>query len=239
MVFPLLHRALALLIVPVLLVACENNGQSAAAMPADTLAIATDTVASDPAPQAQSPRDRAPAQIRGIYINAYAAGSGTRLPRLIALADSTELNAFVIDVKDERGIRYRSDIELAMELSQPQEVTIRNLSAMLDTLKAHGIYTIARIVVFKDPILSKAHADWSVRTPAGGLWMDRAGNSWVSPWDDRVWDYNISIAEEGWPAPDSTRSSSIMCASPSSSEICRHRCTPVPGETEPTRSRHS
>jgi hypothetical protein len=151
----------------------------------------------EPEPQAvPTPRSRAPAQIRGLYLNAYAAGSRTRLPRLIAIADSTEINAFVIDVKDERGIRYRSELELPMQLSTPAEVTIRDLGAMLDTLKAHGIYTIARLVVFNDPILSEAREEWSIRQPNGSIWRDRTGHSWVSPWDRRVWEYNLAIAEE-------------------------------------------
>ncbi|MBA2668800.1 MAG: putative glycoside hydrolase, partial [Gemmatimonadetes bacterium] len=191
----LLLHTIALLAMPSLLTGCGSS--SGDVVPAEQVATDTpDTIASEPTPAVVAPRDRAPAQIRGIYVNAYAAGSRTRLPRLLALADSTELNAFVIDVKDERGIRYRSEIALAMELAQESEVVIRDLTAMVDTMKAHGIWTIARIVVFKDPILSKARTDWSVRTPTGGLWLDRAGNSWVSPWDDRVWDYNIQIAEE-------------------------------------------
>jgi predicted small lipoprotein YifL len=191
----LILRTIALLALPSSLTGCGSSG--ADATPGDQVVTDTpDTVAAEPTPAVVAPRDRAPAQIRGIYLNAYAAGSRARLPRLLALADSTELNAFVIDVKDERGIRYRSDIALAMELAQPAEVVIRDLPAMLDTIKSRGIWTIARIVVFKDPILSKARSDWSVRTPAGGLWVDRAGNSWVSPWDNRVWDYNIQIAEE-------------------------------------------
>jgi len=151
--------------------------------------------AQEPVP-ALSPRARAPAQIRGLYVNAYAAGSRTRLPTLIAVADSTEINAFVIDVKDERGIRYRSEIELALAIAQPEEVTIRDLSGMLESLREHGIYSIARIVVFNDPILSRSHPDWSIRRPDGSPWVDRAGHTWVSPWDRRVWDYNIAIAEE-------------------------------------------
>jgi hypothetical protein len=145
---------------------------------------------------ARSPRSRAPAQIRGLYINAYAAGSRARLPRLLEMADTSEINAFVIDVKDERGIRFRSEVELAMEIAQPAEVTIRNLPALLDTLKAHQLYTIARIVLFNDPILSKARPDWSIKRPDGSLWTDRAGHTWVSPWDRRVWEYNLAIAEE-------------------------------------------
>jgi hypothetical protein len=139
---------------------------------------------------------RAPAAIRGIYLNAYAAGSANRLGSLIALADSTEINAFVIDVKDERGIRYRSEIELAMQLAQPGEVMIRDLAGLANRLREHGIWSMARIVVFKDPILAEAKPEWSIRRPDGSVWLDREGHSWVSTWDPGVWDYNIAIAEE-------------------------------------------
>jgi hypothetical protein len=139
---------------------------------------------------------RAPAPLRGIYLNAYAAGSTNRLGTLLALADSTEINAFVIDVKDERGIRYRSANELAMQLAQPGEVTIRDLAALATRLKERGVWSIARIVLFKDPLLSAARPMWSIRKPDGTTWVDREGNTWVSAWDPEVWDHNLDIAEE-------------------------------------------
>jgi hypothetical protein len=138
---------------------------------------------------------RAPAQIRGIYLNAYAAG-GSRINGLLELAANTEINTFVIDVKDERGIRYRSEVALAMELAQPGEVTIRDLSALATRLREAGVWSMARIVLFKDPILSKARPQWSIRKPDGSVWVDREGNTWVSAWDPEVWDYNLDIAEE-------------------------------------------
>jgi len=141
-------------------------------------------------------RERAPRPIRGIYLNAYAAGSSNRLRQLLALAERTEINTFVVDVKDEKGIHYRTQVPLAGQLAQPGEITIRDIRAFTDTLHARGIYAIARIVVFKDPILSKAKPEWSVKTPGGDLWIDKAGNSWVSTWEPAVWDYNIDIAAE-------------------------------------------
>jgi hypothetical protein len=194
--FKKLMRASALLLVCLTTASsCSGSDDDAPAAPAaGNATVAAPVVAA--APALPDPRADAPAQIRGLYINAYAAGSRARLPRLMAIADTTEINAFVVDVKDERGIRFNSEIPLAMELAQPGEVVIRNLSALADTLHAHQIYAIARIVVFNDPILSKAHPDWSIRKADGSLWADRSGNSWVSPWDQRVWDHNISIAEE-------------------------------------------
>ena len=180
----------------VLLAGCEQSGSSANASPADSTRSDTTTGAAAGAPQAAAPTGKAPAQIRGIYINAYGAGSRARMTKLLALADSTEINAFVIDVKDEKGPHYASQIALAKEMTQPGEVTYANLKTLTDTLHAHGIYAIGRVVVFKDPILSKAKPTWSIKTPAGDLWRDKAGNTWVSAWDPNVWEYNIAIAEE-------------------------------------------
>jgi hypothetical protein len=172
----------------------SRGGDSASGAPGDTGAVASP---STPGSNAQGDvRDNAPPQIRGFYINAYAAGSRTRLPQLLKIADETEINAFVVDVKDEKGIRYHTDLPLQHSLEQPGEVTIRDLKALVDTMHAHHLYAIARIVVFKDPILSKAKPEWSVKAPGGGLWHDKKGNTWVSPWDPHVWDYNLAIAEQ-------------------------------------------
>jgi hypothetical protein len=112
----------------------------------------------------------------------------------MALADSTEINAFVVDVKDEKGMRYRSELPLQKEYGG--EITIRNVSALVDSMHAHDIWAIARIVVFKDPMLSAARPDWSIRKADNTLWLDKEGNTWVSSWDPNVWEFNIEIAEE-------------------------------------------
>jgi len=191
-----------------LLAACGNDAPArTGGATADTAAGSAAAPAKDSAQATASPqtpggnaqgdvRDNAPAQIRGLYINAYAAGSRTRFPQLLKMADETEVNAFVVDVKDEKGIRYHTDLPLQHSLEQQGEVTIRDMKALVDTMHAHHLYAIARIVVFKDPILSKARPDWSVKAPGGGLWHDKKGNTWVSPWDPHVWNYNIEIAEQ-------------------------------------------
>ena len=172
-----------------------EDPEAQAAAGADSAAAGSDSVAGAPSTVA-APTNDAPAQIRGLYINAYAAGSRARLPKLIAMADSTEINTFVVDVKSERGVHYTTAVPLAKELQQEGENTLRDLKAFVDTLHAHDIYAMARIVIFKDPILSKAKPEWSIRRADGSLWVDKAGNTWVSAWDSEVWDYNLDIAEE-------------------------------------------
>jgi hypothetical protein len=176
--------------------ACTSEAHDAGARGQDSARVAAaDSAATTPAsPTRQSPAAKAPAQIRGIYLNAYAAGSRKRLSTLLRMADSTEINTFVIDVKDEKGMRYRTQLPLQKQIGG--EVTMSDLKAVVDSVHAHSVWTVARIVVFKDPLLSKAKPDWSIRMAGDALWHDKQGNTWVSAWDPNVWEFNIAIAEE-------------------------------------------
>jgi len=138
-----------------------------------------------------------PEHQRGIYLTAWVAGSSTRSEELIELARRTEVNTFVIDVKDASGyVSYRTDVALAREIGADREIRIRDVRALLDRLEAEGIWPIARIVVFQDPILARARPDMTVQDSEGGTWVDGRGDVWVNPWDRRVWDYHVEIARE-------------------------------------------
>ena len=64
-------------------------------------------------------------------------------------------------------------------------------------LKARGIYTIARIVTFKDNILATARPDLAIiDTRTGKPWIDNEKLAWVDPFREEVWAYNIAIAQE-------------------------------------------
>jgi hypothetical protein len=149
-----------------------------------------------PPPVPPRPRDQAPPIIRGIYVSAYAMGNPTKRAELLALADTTEINAFVVDVKDEDGVRHPSQVAVARQAAHERSIPVRDLKALADTLRAHGIHPIARVVVFKDPRLSRLKPEWSIRNPDGSVWRDKQGLSWVSPWDRNVWEMNVAVAEE-------------------------------------------
>jgi hypothetical protein len=73
---------------------------------------------------------------------------------------------------------------------------LRDVKGMLDTLKAHGILPIARIIVFKDSVTALLHPEWSIRREDGSIWRDKKGTPWVNPYHHELWDYNIGVAEE-------------------------------------------
>src|SRR6266496_2498155 len=137
------------------------------------------------------------ANIKGLYVNAWAFGS-SKLWQLVRLADETEVNAFVIDVKDDTGcLLYPSSVPTAEQIGANKCVRAKDAKARLDTLAAHGIYPIARIVVAKDPLLAERKASWSVKDrDTGGLWRDRINIAWVDAYNDSVWIYSAQLAQE-------------------------------------------
>ncbi len=133
---------------------------------------------------------------KALYLTVYGIGDREIRNSAIKLLEETELNALVIDVKGDRGmIPYKSTIPLASEIGAQKIITVRDMSDLLKSLKEKKIYTIARIVTFKDNLLAQARPDLAVRRN-GTVWKDRENLSWVDPSKREVWDYNISIAIE-------------------------------------------
>lgn len=138
-----------------------------------------------------------PEHIRGLYLNAWASGSSRRLEELITVARETEINAFVIDIKDATGyVSHSTSVPMAHEVGATGERRIRDLGALLDRLEAEGIYPIARIVVVKDPLVSAARPELAVQDTAGGVWIDSKEIVWLNLYSRDVWDYHVQIARE-------------------------------------------
>jgi hypothetical protein len=150
------------------------------------------------------PLDSLPQEIRlipftpkALYLSFYGIGDRSLRESAVKLIDETELNTLVIDVKGDKGmIPYKSSIPLAAEVGAQKIITVREMANLMKSLKAKGIYTIARIVVFKDNLLASARPDWAIKTQGGETWRDRENLAWVDPFNKEVWDYNINIAVE-------------------------------------------
>lgn len=134
--------------------------------------------------------------VRGIYVTSWVSGSQRMADIIAFIKANKDINAIVIDVKDDTGvISYPSNIPLAREIGSTSK-RIADLPKLVKELKEAGIYTIARIVVFKDPLLATKHTDWAVKDRNGSLWRDRKGMIWVDPHSRNVWKYNLDIAKE-------------------------------------------
>ncbi|MEK7541453.1 MAG: putative glycoside hydrolase [Patescibacteria group bacterium] len=151
------------------------------------------------------------AKIKGLYMTADVAsdpGAGAARLRkeIIRIAEETEVNGIVIDVKEVCGVDY-------------DEKRIRQL---IGELKQNNIWSIARLTVFKDASQVEAHPEWyltraspraaggecsrkrhliakspksEVRSPTSAFWQDRRGGYWMDPASEDVWRYTADIAK--------------------------------------------
>ena len=144
-----------------------------------------------------------PEPLRGLYVNRWKALGRSSMGQLMDVARRTEINALVIDVKDDRGyMLYRSRVPLAGEIGADADsiglMSHARLRALLDTMRVHGIYPIARIVVVKDPLLADHRREWAIkrRDDPSQPWLDKAGRPWLDPNHPGVWQYAADIAAE-------------------------------------------
>lgn len=133
-----------------------------------------------------------PDAVRGIYVTGISAG-GSRFDKLVQFIDDTDLNAMVIDIKEDRG-----HLTFKPEKGSPYEEISTNYiedpQKMMQVLEKKGIYPIARIVVFKDTVLAKKRPDLSF-LENGKVWTNSNGDAFVSPFQKEVWEYNVGIAK--------------------------------------------
>ena len=136
-----------------------------------------------------------PFRPRALYLSHYGVGSRALRNSALHLIGETELNAVVIDVKGDRGyvnLRATSSLARAVGAERPTE---RDLPALVGELRVRGIYTIARIVVFKDHPLAMGRPDLALRRGDGSIWHDRERLAWTDPFKHEVWEYNLAVAE--------------------------------------------
>ena len=132
-----------------------------------------------------------PDAVRGIYVTSHSAG-GSKFSDLLKLVNTTDLNAMVIDIKDDYGwITYKREGAMS-SFSKP---FMKNPKQIVQTLKDSNIYTIARIVVFKDSILASESPELSFKM-GEEVWKNQRGEAFVNPFMKQVWEHNVAVAKE-------------------------------------------
>ncbi|MBR3532626.1 MAG: GTP-binding protein [Clostridiales bacterium] len=140
--------------------------------------------AQDPVPYEHVP-------VKGLYT-----GPASNLEDCFALAENSEINAFVIDLKEAEGVLFDTTNELALETSPVYGYY--NLSEVCEQCHEHGIWVIGRIVCFKDPNLAAAYPERAIKDSAGNIlyFNTEGGRAFLDPYNEDNWEYLIELAEE-------------------------------------------
>lgn len=128
-----------------------------------------------------------PNAIRGIYFT----GSTATSPVGLKLADKLKAsggNAIVVDINEDGG---------ALTYGKPdQKPLLKDLRPFIQEMNSKGIYVIARVVAFKEKIISRVRPDMAIQNAGGGVWRDNNGSVWLDPSNPDTVQYVIAMAKE-------------------------------------------
>jgi hypothetical protein len=135
-----------------------------------------------------------PLEIRGVHVTGALASLPGKFREYVSYKHYG-LNTIELDVKDEGGeIGFApADVPLARTVGAIRP--FYNPRALVQLAHRNGIYMIGRVVCFQDPKLAQGRPDLAIKRPDGSVWTTSAGLGWVNPYDQRVWDYCVSVAE--------------------------------------------
>lgn len=136
-------------------------------------------------------------EVKGIFLTGNTVSYNPRFYKLLDLANTTEINAMVIDVKDDNGVlTYKSDVKMAQEIGANEGIKSRDFYEKMNIILENDVYPIARIVTFKDKVAGFNRPDLAIKDKNGDVWKDNKGNAWLNPYNKESWEYPIQLAEE-------------------------------------------
>lgn len=132
--------------------------------------------------------------IRGIYLSPSSTRQEWLLKSIEEAADRGDLNAVVVDMKDDWGIlRYPSQNPVAKRHGAVKPNF--DVESLLNRMHAHGVRVIARLVCFKDEMVTDEE-NWAVYRSGGGIWADEGEAHWLNAFNEDTWYYLASIGRE-------------------------------------------
>ena len=137
-----------------------------------------------------------PRMIRALRVAGDKAGDPVIWNQLLELADTTAINAFVVDTKEEGGTVMR-DVDLSAPYDAGAVRVFYDTDKIISDMDAHGIYKITRIVTFQDNPWATLHPEYAARDAStGDTWKNNKGLRWLDPTDRDSWQYALDLAVE-------------------------------------------
>ncbi len=140
-----------------------------------------------------------PNAVKAIYMTACVAATPSFREKLVLIADTTEVNSIIIDIKDYSGtIAFDAEDPLLKD-NAGKGCRTTDLKKFIARLHSKGIYTIARITVFQDPYYAKLHPELAVLKKSDGtVWKDFKGLSFIDVSAKPYWEYITALGKEAY-----------------------------------------
>lgn len=134
--------------------------------------------------------------VRGIRVYAYKAADDAVFDDLLRIADQTAVNTLVFDTKAEGG-EVVHDVQNQEAHDAGAVKPQYDVEARLAQAKAHGLYTITRIVTFQDYYMAQHKPEAAIaHSETGEPWTNWKGLGWMDATDPDSWEYPIALGLE-------------------------------------------
>lgn len=134
-----------------------------------------------------------PMMIKTVHIGGEAVEE--RLGEFVALTENTELNALMVDLKDESGlVLYDSAVPTVAEVGA--DAGLYDLAEVAAVADGAGLYLIGRLVAFQDPIAAVGKPEMSVWDEATGAPFVSDNQVFLDPTDPDAQAYAMDLAIE-------------------------------------------
>ena len=130
-------------------------------------------------------------QVKGIYVTPEVLNG--KMDFLLDLLDTTELNAVVIDIKNDDGFIVVKNDSVLLNGMTNQRLLINNFEDKMKKFKEHGVYLIARVVCFRDIRSVRSNESYGVHMKDGSLMKDSNTFTWMNPFNKEVWEYLTEV----------------------------------------------
>jgi hypothetical protein len=135
-----------------------------------------------------------PRMVKALHVTGWTPQNTEAWNGLLDLADATEVNSLVVDLKDESGrVYYLSAVPLAEEVGATRE--FYQLSDLVQEVEQHDLYMIGRLVTFQDPVAARARTDLAI-TNTDGTPFKKNGQYFLDPTDTAARQYALDLAKE-------------------------------------------
>ena len=134
-----------------------------------------------------------PAVAKAVHMSGEAVEK--RFEQFLSMAKDTELNALMVDLKDETGqVLYESQVPLVAQVGA--DANMFDLRHVATLAHSEGLYLIGRLVAFQDPIAAKRMPDMAVWDTSTEAPFTANGQYFLDPTDPNARAYALDLAKE-------------------------------------------
>ena len=143
----------------------------------------------------EEPEDPSPETLWAVAADVGRLTEQAYLEELLAMVETTGVNAVMIDLKNQDGtLNYVSTASAAVAANAAAGA--QDIAPAIQRLRDGGVYVIGRVYCMRDNTVSRQVRSTSIKTASGATWLDWEYEGWLSPYEQSAREYLAQVVGE-------------------------------------------